>query len=339
MTAWNRWASTGKFGYTSASLRALRRTAGGRNEKADFGGVKIILHKYSLAPRQHLSAPRIFGFKSAGTTLGCGELSRESAMPRIVEEPAPKRPTYFWWLLANVLALCFAVISWVVCLLVFGNPEVPRNYEILRKLGRLPVLKRYTALDAPNGNVLDPKGLYSKFYGSTGEPLKKLNAQLMRNYLTNFSSQPTEKDKNKPLTELPLTYVEGDYQVEKTRVLGKSDFLPAGFAVRARALVKPDDFTKPAPYPVVVEYLFPTKNSAVAGEFHAGDILSVKKSPNCAAIVHVERIAEGDESVVGLTVIPIAYGPYHVGDAITFNLEPPTEVRPAAGFPVFKPNQ
>jgi len=246
-------------------------------------------------------------------------------MPRIVEEPAPRRPTYFWWLLANVLALCFAVISWVVCLLVFGNPEVPRNYEILRKLGRLPQLKRYTVLDVPNGNVLDPKSLYSKLYGLTGEPLKLFNAQLMRSYLTNFSHP------------LALTYIEGDYQVEKVRVLGKSDFLPVGMAIRARALVKPDDFTKPAPYPVLIEYLFPTKETAVASEFHEGDILAVKKSPNCAVIVHVERIKEGDESVVGLTVIPIAYGPYRIGDTITFSIEPPPEVRPAAGFPVFKP--
>jgi len=246
-------------------------------------------------------------------------------MPRIVDEPAPKRPTYFWWILGNVLALCFAVLSWVVCLLVFGNPEVPRNYEILRRLGRLPQLKRYTVLDVPNGNLLDPKGLYSKLYDLTGEPLARFNAQLMRNYLTNFSHPQA------------LTYIEGDYQVEKVRVLGKSDFLPSGFAIRARAMIKPDDFTKPAPYPVLIEYLFPTKDTALAREFHEGDILAVKKSPNCAAIIHVGRVKEGDESVVGLTVIPIAYGPYRIGDTITFTIDPPPEVRPAAGLPVFKP--
>lgn len=246
-------------------------------------------------------------------------------MPRLSEEPAPSRPTYFWWLLANVLALCFAVFSWVVCLHVFGNPEVPRNYEILRKLGRLPQMKRYTVLDVPNGNLLDPKALYSKFFPLTGEPLVRTNAQLMRNYLTNFS---------RPLA---LTFIEGDYQVEKVRELGGADFLPSGVALRARALVKPDDFTKPAPFPVLIEYLFPTKDTAVARNLRPGDILAVKKSPNCAAIVHVERVTEGDEQVVCLTVIPIAYGPYRVGDSATFTIEPPAEVRPAAGFPVFKP--
>ena len=62
----------------------------------------------------------------------------EPTVPRNVEEPPPKRPPYFWWALANALALCFAVVSWMVCLHVFGNPEIPRNYEILRKIGRLP---------------------------------------------------------------------------------------------------------------------------------------------------------------------------------------------------------
>lgn len=246
-------------------------------------------------------------------------------MPRTIEEPPPKRPPYFWWLLANALALCFAVVSWTVCLQVFGNPENPRNYEILRKLGRLPVLKRYTVLDVPNGNLLDPKGLYSKFFGLTPDQVTRVNSQLLRNYLTNFE---------RPLI---LTYIEGEYQVEKVRELGPSDFLPRGLAVRARAMVKPDDFTKPAPYPVVIEYLFPTKERPKGAPFHPGDTLEVKKSPNCAAIVHADRVLDGDEQVVCLTVIPIAYGPYRVGDDVTFNIEPPESIRPAAGFPIFKP--
>jgi hypothetical protein len=245
-------------------------------------------------------------------------------VPRVIEEPAPRRPFYFWWLLANALALCFAVVSWTVCLDVFGNPEIPRNYEILRKLGRLPTLKRYTVLDVPNGNLLDPKGLYKKFFGITKDELARLNSQLMRNYLTNFE---------RPLA---LTYIEGDYQVEKTRVLGKNDFLPSGFAVRARALIKPDEFSKPAPYPVVIEYVFPTQETSAAREFRAGDILSVKKSPNCAAIVHAQRLTEDDEQILCLTVIPIAYGPYRVGDNLTFGIEPPSEIRPVSGFPVFR---
>ena len=246
-------------------------------------------------------------------------------MPRVTEEPPPPRPAYFWWLLANALALCFAVVSWAVCLHVFGNPEIPRNYEILRMLNRLPELKRYTVLDVPAANSLAPSELYRKYFGADEGQRGRMNALLMRNYLTNFK---------RPLL---LTYIEGDYQVEEVRELDERDFLSPGFVVRARAMVKPDDFTAAAPYPVEIEYLFPTGDPEAAGRFQEGDVLVVKKSPNCAAVTHVAR-AEGDEGepVLLLTVIPIAYGPYQIGEGEPFEIEPPTRLSPAAGFPMFK---
>jgi hypothetical protein len=246
-------------------------------------------------------------------------------VPRLVEDPAPVRPTYFWWLLANALALCFAILSWAVCLNVFSNPEIPRNYEILRKLGRLPHLKHYSAPDVPNGNLLGPKALYSQFFPLAADPLTRLNSQLMKNYLTNFSRPQT------------LTYIEGDYQVEKIRELGSADFLPNGFAIRARAMVKPDDFTNPSAYPVLIDYVFPTRDTAAVRSFRSGAMLQVKKSLHSAAVVHAAKVMEGDDPVVCLTVIPIAYGPYSIGDAAPFLLEPPAEVRTVSGFPVFKP--
>jgi hypothetical protein len=245
-------------------------------------------------------------------------------VPRIVEEPTPSRPAYFWWLLANALALCFAIISWVICLHVFRNPEIPRNYAILGKLGRLPVLKRYTVLDVPNGNSLGPKDLYKKFFGVTPEQLARVNSLLMRNYLTNF---------DRPLM---LTYIEGDYQITNVRNLGKSDFFHPGAVIRAQALIKPDEFTNPAPYPVFIEYLFPTDQKNAASFFKSRDILNVKKSPNCAAVVHVAKVVSDDQPSLLLTVIPIAYGSYQIGSSKSFTIEPPGILHPAAGFPVFK---
>src|SRR6478752_10820614 len=174
-------------------------------------------------------------------------LNSEATVPRNVEEPPPSRPAYFWWLLANAMALSFAVVSWFVCLHVFGNPEIPRNYEILRKLGRLPVLKRYTVLDVPNGNALEPKELYRRYFGYSDKEQNRANSLMMKNYLTNF---------DRPLL---LTYIEGDYQVEDVRKLNSNDFFDPGIVIRAQALVKPDDFTKPMPYPVLIEYVFPTR--------------------------------------------------------------------------------
>lgn len=245
-------------------------------------------------------------------------------MPRPAEEPPKSRPAYFWWLLANALALCFAIVSWAVCLDVFGHPELPRNYAILGKLGRAPVLERFTVLDVPKGNAFDPKGLYRKYFGYSDDQLSYANSLLLRNYLTNF---------DRPLL---LTYVEGDYQILEVRKLGSGDFMDPGVVIRAQALVKPDDFTKPLPYPVFVEYVLPTKETAAAGSLKAGDFLSIKKSPNCAVVVHLAKIIEGGEPALFLTVIPIAYGPYQISDSGSFEIDPPLKLRPQAGLPFFK---
>ena len=246
-------------------------------------------------------------------------------MSRPLEELSPpRRPPYFWWLLANALALCFAVITWVVCLHVFRNPELPRNYAILGKIGRLPVLKRYTVLDVPNGSALTPKELYKHYFGYTDKQRARVNTLLMRNYLTNF---------DRPLL---LTYVEGDYQISSVHTLGPKDFFDPGVVVRAQAMVKPDEFTQPLPYPVFIEYAFPTSKPNIADLFKLGDILSVRKSPNCAAVVHISKITHDDEPALLLTCIPIAYGPYQIDSVGTFQIEPPATLRPFAGFPLIK---
>ena len=245
-------------------------------------------------------------------------------MHRVIAEPKRRRPAYFWWLLANALALCFAVISWAVCLDVFRNIEIPRNYEILRKLGRLPRCVPYTVDKAPNGNVLGPKELYQKFFGMGQRDAARWNGLLLKNYLTN-STNP-----------LMLTYIEGNYQVETVRTLTPADFFDPGFVVRAQALVKPDEFSSAAPYPVYIEYLLPTADVAAARFFKRGDLLEVLKSPGCASVVGFSKIVvEGDTALL-LTVIPIAYGPYLNGDVRLFEITPPPQLRPGAGFPVLK---
>jgi hypothetical protein len=243
-------------------------------------------------------------------------------VPRPVEESLPGRPAYFWWLLANLLAICFAVLTWSFCLHIFGNPEIPRNYAILSKLKRLPVLKRYSLTDVPAGNALASKELYKRYYGYSDAQRIKINALLMRNYLTNFDRA------------LLLTYVEGDFQVTQSRALGGKDFFSPGIALRLQALVKPDDFTKAVPYPVFVEMLLPTAQTSIS--YKPGDLLSLKKSPHCGAVIHVSKISHEGETALLLTAVPIAYGPYQLGNSGFMKLEPPERLRPDASFPAFK---
>ena len=212
-----------------------------------------------------------------------------------------------------------------MCLYVFGNPEIPRNYSILKKLGRLPELKRYTVLDVPNGTALDPSELYGKYFGLSEEMREKLNSLLVRNYMHNFESK------------LLLTYVEGDFEIRDVRELTQDDFVYPGFAVRAQAMVMPDDFTQAVGFPLMVEYIFPTEaGSGASGRFDAGDILGISKNPNCAAVIHISKVIVEEEPGLQLTVAPIAYGPYRAGDEKLFTIEPPQVLNPGAEMPLWQ---
>ncbi|MEY3394160.1 MAG: hypothetical protein RL346_396 [Verrucomicrobiota bacterium] len=240
------------------------------------------------------------------------------------EEAEKPKPAFYWWTLANILAASFALISWVLCLHVFGNPEIPRNYAILKWLGRLPELKRYTVLDVPSGNALGPTELYEKYFGWSDEKREKLNTLLVRNYMRNFQKN------------LLLTYVEGEYQVIDVTKLEKGDFIYPGFAIRTQAMVKQDDFAQAVGFPVVMEYLFPTNDIESVYKFNAGDILEVNKNPNSAAMIHVTKTIVDEEPALKVTVVPIAYGPYRLGDQSTFSIEPPQILNPGKTLPIWK---
>ena len=56
------------------------------------------------------------------------------------------------------------------------------------------------------------------------------------------------------------------------------------------------------------------------------------------AVDHIEIIGDSEPALL-LTVIPIAYTSYQLGDTGSFQIEPPAKMRPAAGcFPVMKPS-
>ncbi len=245
-------------------------------------------------------------------------------MPRKPEEQVSRRPPYFWWLLVNLLALCFAVLSWVVCLEVFGNPEVPRNYELLKKLGRLPEVESFKPSDVPEGRHLGPEEVYRKFFGLTEKQCSRLEKRWKRDYLASFE-QP-----------LGVIYIHGAYQVEVRRAFGEDDYLIDGFAVRARALVKPDDFTKPSPYPVMMEFLFPTHDERALEGFPDGHVFEIPRIGRHAWVVmHVSKIWMGDEQGVLVTAIPITKGSCSYASDGEFEIETPEEVRPRVAFPVF----
>ncbi|MEM1083714.1 MAG: hypothetical protein AAGI48_06290 [Verrucomicrobiota bacterium] len=237
--------------------------------------------------------------------------------------PWKRKPHYYWWLLANTLAACLAILSWVWCLHVFGHPEIPRNYEILKKLGRADPPVGLALQEAPPGEAADPRALYRRYAELNGHALMRLNAALLRNYL-------------KALDEPGLIqYVEGEFVITQARELAEGDLFHPGIAVRAQAMVQPDEFSEAAPWPVMIDYLFPSTDREAYQWFQPGDRMAVSKVPNCAMVLQVTRDDHGDTPVVRLVVVPIAMGDYQVGKERTFTISTPESLDLSAPFPVF----
>lgn len=236
-----------------------------------------------------------------------------------------RRVPWFWWLLANLLALCFAILSWILAMEIFGRPDVPHNYRILRSLNRAPEFKAFRPTGAPDGRLFDPPGLYGWFFSMGEKRHAQLNSLYVRNFMRNFDDP------------LAVTYVEGDFEVLTTRRFGPGDFLPEGFAVRARALVKPDDFSPEAPYPVVLELMLPTADRQAMEAFTPGVRITLDRAPNLPVVMHVGRHLENDEPVVRVTALPIGYDSYLGAPGRAVDLEVPEWVEPEGKFPLFEP--
>lgn len=244
-------------------------------------------------------------------------------MPQAKEETWKRKPHHYWWLLANALVACLAVLSWMLCLHVFGHPEIPRNYEILQKLGRTDPPVGFSLQQAPPGEAANPRALYRRYAELNGHSMTVLNSALMRNYLKSLDEPGL------------IQYVEGSFVVTDVRALDENDLFQPGFAVRAQAMVQPDEFSEAAPWPVEITYLFPTTDLRAQEWFRPGDRLAISKVPNCAMVLRVARDDTGDTPIVHLTVVPIAMGDYQVGKEQSFTISTPEKLNPAAGFPVF----
>jgi hypothetical protein len=213
----------------------------------------------------------------------------------------------------------------MACLYVFRNIELPGNYEFLEKIGRLPVRKPVAAENPPAGAALGPMELYRRFFGLNAEDAEHLNNLMLRNYLTNLT---------KPLL---LTYVEGDYRVTGARALTADDFVPSGVVVGAQAMVRPDEASATAPYPVWLEVILPGAPAAAADLFREGDLLQLRVNPTCVAVLHATKVKSGGDEHLWITAMPLTSGPWQdLGEREPLLLEVPPKLRPRAGLPVIR---
>ena len=143
-----------------------------------------------------------------------------------IEEFVKSRPPLFWWLLANILAIAFAITSWVICLNLFRDPTNAKSYQLMIKVGRLDPLEKFIPTSAPKPRrTADPPELEAEFERFKNEDLQALNHELLRAYVTNYDKSEF------------LTYVKGEFKILSTRTLTDEDFLPSGIVVKAQAQV------------------------------------------------------------------------------------------------------
>ncbi|NNC87394.1 MAG: hypothetical protein HKN82_02910 [Akkermansiaceae bacterium] len=238
-----------------------------------------------------------------------------------------RRPSIFWWSLANILAATFAIVSWTTCYYVFNFPEKPSNYMLLRKIKRLPPIEEFPIEETPRGDRRDPQELYADFLKPDEVSLAALNRQYKRNFISNFKWDDY------------LLFVEGTYRVTAVRPLIIGDFFHPGLAIRAQAYVQPEDDTKPpGPYPVILELLLPTAEPPAANPYKEGDEFTLRGVIHRAAVIHAAKIGLESEPVICLTAVPLVYDAFETGER-AMPLASPDPIDPGAPLPVMEANQ
>lgn len=185
------------------------------------------------------------------------------------------------WLAAIAVLIGLNFASWSFCMWVFGQPEHPMNYRILTRLDKIDPIHGFTPVSAPRGEFYSAKDLYSAVYPLSDTELRAYNGIRKRSYLLNFK----ERD--------DVTFLSGEFRVERVRELGEGDIFSSGMVVRGPSISFPD---------LAIELVLPSDAPPESLALGPGDFFTVEESLFCAAVLHVER---ADEAELVVTAVPL----------------------------------
>lgn len=235
-------------------------------------------------------------------------------------DDAPESPGHdnlFLWTVFILLLIGAAFACWLGSFYIFGHPEQPKPYKILKKLGKIDAPKRFEVTAAPPGEFLGPQKLFERYSRMTRLELERENAELLRNYIKNYRE-----------TKKLVPYATGRYEIISSYELQKSDMFGSGVVALAQA----SDFPQ-----VLIEHIYTAAPTAIPGlrsMLQPGLDMKLERTLDLAAVVHIERTFDGR---LQLTVVPLLYGTYALKQGVgTFGLEPPTDLNIEAGVPVVK---
>jgi hypothetical protein len=236
------------------------------------------------------------------------------------EEPARGaggKDNLFVWTVFLLVLVGVAFACWLGSFYVFGHPEEPKSYGILKKLGKLPPPTRFQVTKAPAGEFLDAQRLFERYSKFTALQLERENQIYLRNYIKNYTE-----------TKKLVPYVTGKYAILKVYELHESDFFNTGVV----ALTQSVDFPQ-----VLLELIY-TAPAENVGDLRAmlkpGVEVRLDRTLDLSAVVHVARAVDGR---VQLSVVPLLYGQYRLKDGVgEFSLEPPSQLSVASGLPLIR---
>src|SRR5436190_13301390 len=136
-----------------------------------------------------------------------------------------KKSNFFGWAVAILLLTGFAFSAWLGSFYIFGQPEKPESYRILKKLHKIEPAKRFELTAAPGGEFLTSKQLYDRYIALSPTELEKTNAELTRNYIRNFQSMRGL-----------VPYVVGRFNVMEARELTGDDIFMNGMVALTNAV-------------------------------------------------------------------------------------------------------
>src|SRR5438552_3455109 len=223
----------------------------------------------------------------------------------------------FGWSIAILLLIGLAFATWLGSFYIFGQPEKPESYRLLKKLHKIEPTKRFELTAAPAGEFLTAKQLYDRYIALSPTELGKTNAELTRNYIRNFQRMRGL-----------VPYVVGRFNVMEARELTLNDVVMYGMVALTNAVDHGE---------TLMEHVYPSDPQALPlmkQTLVTGLEIKLERTHDLSAVIHAERLQDGR---IMITAMPLLYGSYTVTRAPgTFTLEPPLDLNLKPGWPLIK---
>lgn len=240
--------------------------------------------------------------------------STRAPRKRVTKKESPD--SLFGWTIFILILIGIAFACWIGSFYVFGHPENPTSYALLRKLNKIEAPKRFSPIAAPPGKFYSAQAAFKFFAEMPDGKLEEFNQELLRAYLQNY-----------PDKHLMIPYITGSFSVLGAQALGAKDFITSGYVALAKSIEEPK---------VLIEQLYPATpefTDDLASMLVTGIEVKLQRTYDLSALVHVSKLGDGR---MQFTIVPINYDSYGLGEGHDVRLSPPENFNLAAELPVIR---